>query len=352
MPPPRKNKGQGCSIRTTWKIQPLRVVYQRIKKWFTKERQYAHQINSHHLLTRLKLELSTEVGRQEVLSQHQSHHFNRSILEACQKRLQRLNDPGYQTSGMAEWLRTQFYPQIGATPRSGERKSHLPEKFDGLLASLTWASVDRALWLAQSGGHDELGRLVGNPEAFQDAARQTVILGLDQTPVYLKLRGEEKVFVSQAELEARATRRRLTHKLHVTPPALAKEAVEALHQHVEEHPEQTLQQFQLVSQGGGDKYRLTLITIQTIHGLLDPEATPRGQMPKQILIVPSQTHARLENIDQAGKWVQTARRPNHPHLSPPEFQASRPNFINHPEATKRPNPQVGQKMATCREIYN
>ncbi|MCP4242815.1 MAG: hypothetical protein GY772_19855, partial [bacterium] len=88
--PGTRAQGKGCRLRSSWTIQPLRIVYQRIKAWFAKERQYGHQLQHHHLLTRLKLELATELGRQQVLQEHESKHYSQKVQEACQTRLHKL----------------------------------------------------------------------------------------------------------------------------------------------------------------------------------------------------------------------------------------------------------------------
>ena len=74
--------------------------------------------------------------------------------------------------------------------------------------------------------------------------------------------------------------------------------------HLETNPDQKLQTFQMVGQGG-DKYCLTLITFQVVVNWYNAREWPEGQMPRFILVVPCSQHARLENIDQNGRWVET-----------------------------------------------
>ena len=48
-----------------------------------------------------------------------------------------------------------------------------------------------------------------------------------------------------------------------------------------------------------------MVSIQAIKNWFNPDAEPVGDMPRQILIVPCQTHARLEHISPEGLWTQT-----------------------------------------------
>ena len=66
--------------------QPLLGVLQRIRKWFLKERRYGRQVRNSTLRTRLRLELETEAGKQRVLQQQGSPHFNDQVFKACVNR--------------------------------------------------------------------------------------------------------------------------------------------------------------------------------------------------------------------------------------------------------------------------
>ena len=287
--------------------QPLKPVFQRCKQWFHRERKYGHEVKIHQLVTRLRLELMSEIGRQQVLQERQSPDFFEKTLLACQDRLASLNHQQTSSKSGGEWLRKFYYPAIGARARKGQKQSHQDDKFDPVLAKLTWASMDFALYLVQSGSFEELGQLVQDPEAFQANATQTAVVGLDQTPIYTRLRGETKTMVTDEEVQDRSVRRKLTRKTKSSDAQEAQMSAAQLIEHLEARQNQKLQTFQMVSQGG-DKYRLTLITIQAIVHWFDPDKFPRGEMPRYILLVPSKTHARLENIDDQGRWIQSVQQ--------------------------------------------
>ena len=216
-------------------------------------------------------------------------------------------DASWCVKKRTEWERNQFFPHIGARARKGQKFSHQSAKFDPLLFDLTVDGVDRALWLAQSGDHASLGQLVADPESFQDNSQDTVIVGKDETPVWLRLRGEEAQFLAQSEIEGRNTRRRLSRKTQDSDAGKAQAALQELIHFAQENPHLTLQVNQQWSQGG-DKYRLTVITFQVIRHWLRPGTKPVGQALKPILLVPSQVHCQLANIDPVtGNWIQTVR---------------------------------------------
>ena len=202
--------------------------------------------------------------------------------------------------------RTCFWPAIGVVARKATQVRHQSQRFDVPLAELTWASVDRAIWAIANGTPESLADMVADPESFKANLHQTVIVAKDETPVWLKLRGEEKICASREEIQRQYRRRSLARTVQsstASPEAVAA-AETALAEHLTEFPNQILEFGQTTTQGG-DKYRLTVITIQAVKNWFNPDAQPVGEMPRQILIVPCQTHARLEHIDQNGCWAQT-----------------------------------------------
>jgi hypothetical protein len=70
---------------------------------------------------------------------------------------------------------------------------------------------------------------------------------------------------------------------------------------IDENPDFKSESHTKVSQGG-DKHRLTLTTFQVVRGWFDPDSTPAGEIPVNILIVPSAKHCRLEDITPEGTW--------------------------------------------------
>ena len=95
---------------------------------------------------------------------------------------------------------------------------------------MTWATSDRFLHLACRGEVEELRVHVSRPEEFIENRKKTSIVVVDATALWLKLRGEERVFVGEKERSSEQERRRLGkafRKLNKADPE-AIEAFEAL----------------------------------------------------------------------------------------------------------------------------
>jgi hypothetical protein len=173
--------------------QPLHQVFVRIKKWLTKERMYGHEIRGTTMRTRFKLELLAEKGKQQVFQELLSPQYNARVQTAVEHRLMRMSEVGFARSKrFKEFERNTFFPAVGALARKPEKQSHLDEKLEEPLAQLTWRGIDRALWMVLNASYEDLGKFVDNPETFQDNAKTMPIVAFDQTPLWLKLRGEEK----------------------------------------------------------------------------------------------------------------------------------------------------------------
>ena len=65
---------------------------------------------------------------------------------------------------------------------------------------LTADSVDHIIYLVAKGTPEDLQPFVADPDRFVENRCSTVIVVLDETPLWLKLRGEEKVVESLAEV--------------------------------------------------------------------------------------------------------------------------------------------------------
>ncbi len=308
-----KRKSQGARMRKgpSEIQQPLHQVLQRVRVWFQKERTFGHEIFRSHIHSRLHLELKREIGNQVVLQQKASEHYNQAVHDACQERVDKLADPIYMDRQGHQWARRALYPAIGAHARKATKLSHQPEKFDKVLAHLTWQTMDYTMWIIQNGSHEELSNLVADPESFQDNAKSTTIVAFDETPIWGKLRGEEAQFLSQLECDITTKRRRLSRKSKDSnaAPEQRTQARQELLDHMDQNSQHKQHVFQQVSQGG-DKYRLTMVTFQVVQDWFDPTKTPKGSILPSIVIVPSAFHARLEDITPDGKWAREVMNKN------------------------------------------
>ena len=212
------------------KQRPLEAVMHRVHQWFCKEREHRHEVREKTILTRLKFELEYERDKQIVLRDHESEEFLPWSLEVCQSRRASFQI-NQQTKLQRDWFDKIVCPRIQATARRGQtlHESVDREKMDDKHL-VTWATSDRFLHLACRGEVEELRVRVSRPEEFIENRKKTSIVIVDATALWLKLRGEERVFVGEKERSNEAERRRLGkafRKLNKADPE-AVQAFEAL----------------------------------------------------------------------------------------------------------------------------
>ena len=107
--------------------------------------------------TRVKLDLATEAGRQEVLQQQGSQRFTQAILTACKHWLAKMATPTLaRLKGHRNWERKSLFPSVGAASRKAHKHSHVDPKTEQLLCQLTWASIDFAQHCIAAPGKPEL----------------------------------------------------------------------------------------------------------------------------------------------------------------------------------------------------
>ena len=126
---------------------------------------------------------------------------------------------------------------------------------------------------------------VARPEEFIAARSETSVVVLDATALWLKLRGEEKVYISEDEVASEEARKRLKKaykKLDKTRAEDIRE-YERLRTEMEnahrghEHP-----MVDHIATSAGDKYRVTLINISAVENWFNPSEPPKPRKKKHI----------------------------------------------------------------------
>ena len=236
-----------------------------------------HEFCSTHLkgetiATRLQHELECERDRQVVLDQHQSKDFKPFVLERCREKLAffQVTRPSKKQE---RWMEKIVKPRLGATARVAQKLSQSADlKLDERKARLTWATADRVIHLVSRGTEDQLRLFVSEPEAFVERRASTSIVVCDATALWVKLRGEEKVFVHEEEATSVAFRKRLSQafkKLDKSDPEKVREfEAEKEAFFSGEHCENKGQVDGAYS-SAGDKYRITLVNISGVEGWFD-----------------------------------------------------------------------------------
>ena len=95
---------------------------------------------------------------------------------------------------------------MGAAPKTSGRKSERPTNLDQEKFQLTDAGVDYAIWLVAKGSASDLELLVADPAEFIKNREDTYFVFLDETAVWLKVKGDEATYVSAKELLQAAKR--------------------------------------------------------------------------------------------------------------------------------------------------
>ena len=280
--------------------KPLAEVYKRVKCWVKMEREHGHEVRTRIFSQRLLFELECERDRQLVLQEHNSKHFKSKTLEFCREKLSfmRVLSPSKrQINYVADVL-----AKIGSSCNAPRRLSDKQARFDYTKCKMSWQTVDFFIELASKGSSAELAEFVARPDEFQERRESTSFVVMDQTALWLKLRGEERVIACSDELDDHRCLRNLKRKLNGARGSENKQVLDEL---VEVATNNKSFRDEQVAQytTAGDKYRLTLVNISGVEGWFNPRVQPRPLKKRGILLVPCSSHCRLEDIGKDGTWL-------------------------------------------------
>ena len=199
-------------------------------------------------------------------------------------------------------------PRIGAINRCGERKSEKNPVEDSIKFSLTVAGCDYMIYLVAKGTSEELAIHVQEPEDFIKNRARTKMLVPDETPLWLKRRGEEQVFQSAIEIQNVAQRRRVKRKLRAANVQSQKKGIQEDFENWLQAEVPNKEDRALLNQwyhSGGDRHRLTLVNISWVGNWWRIEMHVEWGEDVMVLLVFCQTHCRLEDIDDDHKFNKT-----------------------------------------------
>ena len=166
--------------------------------------------------------------------------------------------------------------------------------------------------LVSRGTPAELDKFVSSPETWSESRKETRVVVVDATALWLKLRGENKVLVSEDERRGHEARKRLSKafkKLERHDPEQIQQFEEEKAKFFEDHSNQ-VEQVEASYSSAGDKYRITLINISAVEGWFDPSRDPKSVKGKSILLVPSKWHCRVSDMDiENGVWLRDVEYP-------------------------------------------
>jgi hypothetical protein len=314
-PTSSRSKSQGrrlqhAEIGVATVAKPLEAVYLRLERWFNKEREYNHEVRTKTLTMRLIFEIEYERDKQLVLREHESKLFKSFVFNACVEKLSFLTLT-LPDKRQTNYLECTVFKRIRATRRSGQKFSEKDSSLDEVKALLTWATSDRMIHLVARGSQEDLQVFVQDTDRFIEQRKDTSFVVIDQTALWLKLRGEEKVLTSFAEKTSADERKKLSRKAKKVDKSDAAAWAELQREHEifgQEHPE-SRPQVQATYSTAGDKYRLTLINVSGVEKWFDPSTSPIPIKRKCVLLVFCQVHAKLQDISEDGKWLRDVSYP-------------------------------------------
>ena len=158
----------------------------------------------------------------------------------------------------------------------------------------------------------ELDKFVSSPETWAEGRKETRVVVVDATALWLKLRGEDKVLVSEDERRGHEARKRLSKafkKLERNDPEQLKQFEEEKAKFFEDLSNQ-VGQIEASYSSAGDTYRVTLINFSAVENWFDPSRDPKSVKGKSILLVPSKWHCRVSDMDiENGVWLRDVEYP-------------------------------------------
>ena len=101
-----------------------------------------------------------------------------------------------ESKNLSNFLTRRVYPKIRCTTRAGQHRGN-NQTLDKRRFEVTWASCDRALWVAAYGEAADLETFVADPKRWIEGRADVVLVVIDETPLWLQLRAEEKVSAGQ-----------------------------------------------------------------------------------------------------------------------------------------------------------
>ena len=158
---------------------------------------------------------------------------------------------------------------------------------------------------------EDLQDWVADPQGFIDRRLETVIILSDQIPFWVKI-GKLRVLMAAWESGKKLKKQYKDCKIKSSSDAQTQvtQQVEELIEGVRaEQTEELLKEGQTQTRGPGfssqDKFRITFEARQVVLHWFDTTKDPLGVIEMTLLVVPTAAHARLSNIDDDHKWIET-----------------------------------------------
>ena len=194
----RASRSQGMRLQDPEKAKkrPLHEIYERMKKWLSKEREYNHEVRTSHLTERFYYEAEFERDRHLVYQQVGDEKFRPETLRRLQEILEwyQMINP---TVKQKKWFAKCVLPKIGARLRGTQRLHDKPLALDPIKAKLSWETSDWFQDLIARSVPEELAEFVSDPKAFAEHKHETSYVVMDQTALWLKSEARRRSSLAQ-----------------------------------------------------------------------------------------------------------------------------------------------------------
>ena len=273
-----------------------------LKRWLSKERQLNHIVDKADILD----EFTDSLQRQVHLLQAKQKFGEvlavelREYLEAAQKRLESL--PKLSDKAREKFTQT-VMNKMHCREGVASREAPLTADEEKKRCHLTWQEFDSKLHLAAFGDGEQLSQHVADPVTFIKNRAQTELVFADQVPFWVKIGLVRTVFAEWELLSKSKSQRKVARLAAAVRQDVQKNEVSTSDEKKAVDNEGQTQKRGV--QTGDSRYRITFEARQSISGYF-ADGDPVGRNLPSLVVLPG-VHARLDNIDDEGKWKKTEK---------------------------------------------
>ena len=177
---------------------------------------YGWEVRQGHVITMLTEDLLHTLNVQLVLKKDKDERYCPVQHKAVEDKLRILDvtDPSVERE-RRRYLDRVLFPKLDLHARAPKRchtAKHSSEQ-DQLSLTTTWQQADKHLHTAAFGSLEDLGALVQHPETFKAGVKHVAIVVQDATPLWVKLKGSQRVLIHGKEVRNERVRRNLRRRL-------------------------------------------------------------------------------------------------------------------------------------------
>ena len=287
-----------------------------LKGWLQQERSFGHNISKRELLQEFCCYL-VEHAKHLLSQADEAAALANPLVQARAQLMRKEADEAMQRKkklmdGSTSYGRNYTEKLIGWISASYMQKelSHKLSAIESKVrAQLTYQGIDRIIWLmgaADEAALEESG-LVSSPAEVIEARKNLCITMSDQVPIWGKAMNQKIIF---AEHELAGCRyqdavnfNEIREEIASVQEKVANNAVQIITASDETGVKKVAGMKTMSANSYDEKYRLTYEARQKIYNIVG-EGPLTGEVAKGLLVFGGQ-HARLSNVDEECKWIET-----------------------------------------------